>query len=83
MTQLAPAQSTLQQLSLPQVTTRDALIAAIKAAPADNLPRLVYADYLEGNGDPERASFIRVQVALTNCQTGGPAERSLRAEERR
>jgi uncharacterized protein (TIGR02996 family) len=30
--------------------------------PDDDLPRLVYADWLEDNGDPDRAEFIRVQV---------------------
>ncbi len=31
-------------------------------APADDLPRLVYADWLEEHGDPDRAEFIRLQV---------------------
>lgn len=35
--------------------------AAILAAPAADLPRLVYADYLEENGRAERAEFIRLQ----------------------
>jgi uncharacterized protein (TIGR02996 family) len=32
--------------------------------PGDDTPRLVYADWLEENGDPERAEFIRVQIEL-------------------
>jgi uncharacterized protein (TIGR02996 family) len=35
----------------------------IAAAPADDAPRLVYADWLEERGDP-RGSFIRIQCAL-------------------
>lgn len=41
-----------------------ALFAAIKDDPADDLPRLAYADWLEEAGQIERAEFIRVQVAL-------------------
>src|SRR5207247_2362789 len=29
--------------------------------PEDNTPRLVLADWLEENGDPDRAEFIRLQ----------------------
>jgi uncharacterized protein (TIGR02996 family) len=42
-----------------------AFIRMIAAAPDDDAPRLVYADYLEETGDPAkatRAEFIRVQV---------------------
>lgn len=47
------------------MTTHDALLAAVLAAPEDDLPRLVFADHLEGElGQPERAEFIRVQVEL-------------------
>ncbi len=37
---------------------------AIRGAPEDDAPRLVYADWLEENGEPARAEFIRVQCAL-------------------
>jgi uncharacterized protein (TIGR02996 family) len=39
----------------------DALFRAILANPADDMPRLVYADWLQENGKPERAEFIRLQ----------------------
>ncbi|MFO0847260.1 MAG: TIGR02996 domain-containing protein [Gemmataceae bacterium] len=42
----------------------DALLAAVLAAPDDDLPRLVFADHLDEAGDPVRAEFVRVQVAL-------------------
>jgi uncharacterized protein (TIGR02996 family) len=37
--------------------------------PPDDTPRLVYADWLEENGEPERAEFIRVQVELSFVET--------------
>src|SRR5688572_2816258 len=46
------------------MSDRDALLAAIRDAPADDAPRLVYADWLDENGDPERAEFIRLQVEI-------------------
>src|SRR5687768_543816 len=39
-------------------------VEAIRAAPAEDAPRLVYADWLEENGDPDRAAFIRTQCEL-------------------
>ena len=44
------------------MTTADALIAAVCATPDDDLPRLVYADWCDENGDGDRAEFIRLQV---------------------
>src|SRR5215208_6798469 len=41
-----------------------ALLDAIRAAPDDDAPRLVYADWLDEHGQPERAEFIRVQCAM-------------------
>ena len=40
----------------------DALLAAVVAAPEDDAPRLIYADWLDEHGRPERAQFIRLQV---------------------
>jgi uncharacterized protein (TIGR02996 family) len=45
------------------MSDRDPFIAAIAAAPDDDLPRLVFADWLDENGDPDRAEFIRLQIA--------------------
>jgi uncharacterized protein (TIGR02996 family) len=46
-------------------TDQAAFLDAIRAEPADDTPRLVYADWLEEHGgQPERAEFIRVQVEL-------------------
>ncbi len=49
------------------MSTLDALRQAVLANPDDDLPRLVFADYLEENGDGERAAFIRAQVELAKA----------------
>src|SRR4051812_25019677 len=36
-------------------------LAAIRAHPDDDGPRLAYADWLDEHGDADRAEFIRVQ----------------------
>ncbi len=45
-----------------------ALIAAVCAQPADDLPRLIYADWLEEAGFAERAEQIRLQLALAEAK---------------
>src|SRR6516164_9340781 len=40
-----------------------ALMATIRANKADDLPRLVYADWLEQHDQSERAAFIRGDIA--------------------
>ena len=47
------------------MTDHDALLAGVLAHPDADLPRLVYADFIEEAGDAARAEFIRVQCALT------------------
>jgi uncharacterized protein (TIGR02996 family) len=44
----------------------EAFLADIVDRPEDDGPRLVYADWLEENGQPERAEFIRTQCRLAN-----------------
>ena len=44
------------------MTERQALVKAMLAEPDDDLPRLVFADWLDENGDPDRATFTRLQV---------------------
>ena len=41
-----------------------ALLAAVKAQPSDDLPRLVMADWLDEHGEEARAEFIRVQCEM-------------------
>ncbi len=45
--------------------TREELLAQVLAAPDDDGPRLVYADFLSEQGDP-RGEFIQVQCALAH-----------------
>ena len=44
----------------------DALFRAVCEQPAEDTPRLVYADWLEENGQSERAEFIRLQCEAWN-----------------
>ena len=39
----------------------DALFRAICEQPREDMPRLLYADWLQENGQPQRAEFIRLQ----------------------
>ena len=55
---------------------RESFVAAIAAAPQDDLPRLVFADWLDENGESERAEFIRAQVRRA-AEWGGPDDGSL------
>jgi uncharacterized protein (TIGR02996 family) len=63
------------------VTAGEALYETILAAPADDLPRLVYADWLEEHGDAERAEFIRVQIDLARLPPSDPRRPTLRRRE--
>lgn len=45
-----------------------ALLRAILSDPRDDTPRLVYADWLDENGEPDRAEFIRVQCAIPEAE---------------
>lgn len=47
-----------------QATDRAAFLQAIADDFDNDTPRLVFADFLEENGEPERAEFIRVQCEL-------------------
>ena len=44
--------------------TENAFLQAVLADPEDDAPRLIYADWLDEQGEGERAEFIRVQCAL-------------------
>jgi uncharacterized protein (TIGR02996 family) len=39
--------------------TKQALLMTIRAKPEDNAPRLIFADWLEENGEEERAKLVR------------------------
>lgn len=56
------------------MTEREALLAVILREPEDDLPRLIYADWLEERGEVAYAAFIRVQLNLARG-AGSPVER--------
>jgi uncharacterized protein (TIGR02996 family) len=43
----------------------ETFLQAIREAPEDDTPRLVYADWLDEHDQPERAEFIRAQIQIT------------------
>lgn len=56
------------------MTDEAALLAAVLADPADDTPRLIYADCLDESGDPAkaaRAEFIRLQVEASHLPPRG------------
>jgi uncharacterized protein (TIGR02996 family) len=63
-------------------TYADAFLGAIHDDPDDDTPRLVYADWLEEQGDSERAEFIRVQCALERLAEDDPRRAGLEGRER-
>jgi uncharacterized protein (TIGR02996 family) len=64
------------------MTPDDAFLADIIANPDDDSLRLIYADWLEDHGQPDRATFIRVQIQLGPLPQGDPRRRELEAHER-
>lgn len=65
------------------MTDEEALRAAVLAHPDDDTPRLVYADWCDDAGDPDRAAFIRAQVDAARAEPWSPAARAaeVRANE--
>jgi uncharacterized protein (TIGR02996 family) len=60
------------------MTPDQAFLQAIRETPADDAPRLIYADWLEEHDQPDRAEFIRMQCSLDSM----PAEEPRRADLR-
>jgi uncharacterized protein (TIGR02996 family) len=58
-----------------------AFLDAILDAPDDDAPRLIYADWLEDNGEPEQAEFIRAQIRLARLPPDAPGRAALAARE--
>jgi uncharacterized protein (TIGR02996 family) len=48
------------------MSNREALLASVLAAPDDDAPRGIFADWLDEHDEGERAEFIRIQVAIAN-----------------
>ncbi len=60
---------------------RESFLRAIFSNPNDDLPRLVFADYLQENGDENWAELIRVQCELA-AKSGVDANRQLTLQKR-
>src|SRR5579871_4463144 len=64
------------------VVTNDALLQAIVDDPDDDTIRLIYADWFDDNGEPERAEFIRAQCLLAKLAACDPRRQPLRDRSR-
>jgi uncharacterized protein (TIGR02996 family) len=58
--------------------SHEAFLREICEHPDDEAPRLIYADWLEENGQPERAEFIRAQVEVARYAPNDPRRGALR-----
>jgi uncharacterized protein (TIGR02996 family) len=61
----------------------EGFLQAILENPDDDTPRLVYADWLDEHGEPERAEFIRIQCRLAKMAWTDPERQPLADEEER
>jgi uncharacterized protein (TIGR02996 family) len=61
-------------------TEAEAFLQRIRAAPDDDAQRLIFADWLDEEGDP-RGQFIRVQLALADLPPDAPGRAALVAVE--
>ena len=59
-----------------------ALWRAVVDRPHDDAPRLIYADWLEEHGEPDRAEFVRVQCRLAALDEDAPERSPLDRRER-
>jgi uncharacterized protein (TIGR02996 family) len=57
-----------------------AFVEQVRLHPNDDMPRLIYADYLDDAGDPQ-GELIRVQVELASLPTGDERRLALAARE--
>ena len=62
--------------------TDRAFLASILEAPEDDAPRLIYADWLDEQGESDRAEFIRLQVREARMAADDPELPALRSRTR-
>jgi uncharacterized protein (TIGR02996 family) len=68
----------------PPTDVGEALLQAVIAEPEEEAPRLIYADWLDEQGQPEgvdRAAFIQVQIGLAHASEEAAVTRQLRKRE--
>src|SRR6476661_7167875 len=65
----------------PPMTDAQALLSTIAAPPDADLPRLIYADWLEEHGQLDRARLIRVQIELARLPDNEGEPTALQVEE--
>jgi len=63
------------------MSTEAALLRTIRETPDDDTARLVFADFIQEEGDADRGEFIRVQVALARLPEDDSARRELEDRE--
>src|SRR6476620_2809417 len=64
------------------MTENQTLLNAIVENPGDDAVRLVYSDWLEEHGQPDRAEFVRAQIELARGKGGEARRERLRKRER-
>jgi uncharacterized protein (TIGR02996 family) len=62
------------------MTPEDAFLEDIREHPDDDAPRLIFADWLEDNGESDRAEFIRARI-LRRGLAGSDSQQADQAEE--
>lgn len=62
------------------LSQHEAFLRAIFDAPEDDTPRLVYADFLQENGDEDKAQFIRYECEYSRLHEDNPSRIDLRAD---
>lgn len=60
----APAPTSTPQAPKGPLPMYEDFLQAVLAHPEEDVPRLIYADWLEEQGDAERAEYIRIQCEL-------------------
>src|SRR5262249_6205373 len=64
------------------MSTEKSFLDAVCEAPDDDAPGLVFADWLEDNGQPERAELIRLQCRLAAMSEWDDGHDALVAREK-
>jgi uncharacterized protein (TIGR02996 family) len=68
-------------MSSRDAATRQAFLEAICENADDDAPRLIFADWLDEHGEPERAEFIRLQCRLASMGEEDPQRPALEKRE--